>query len=92
MKGQLKQLEDERLALGRDTARWNSEIRKTSAQIRPNETDSPAIARLANLQERIAHNERRINTVLSDIKKISNNLLTQQDVETAMTTFDPIWE
>jgi site-specific DNA recombinase len=47
---------------------------------------------LADLQERIAHNERRINTVLSDIKKISNNLLTQQDVETAMTTFDPIWE
>ena len=31
MKGQLKQLEDERLALGRDTARWNSDIRKTSA-------------------------------------------------------------
>ena len=92
MKGQLRQLEDERLALGRDTARWNSEIRKTSALIRPNETDSPAIARLADLQERIAHNERRINTVLSDIKKISNNLLTQQDVETAMTTFDPIWE
>ena len=85
-------LEDERLALGRDTARWNSEIRKTSALIRPNETDSPAIARLADLQERIAHNERRINTVLSDIRKISNNLLTQQDVETAMTTFDPIWE
>ncbi len=53
----LKQLEDERLALGRDTARWNSEIRKTSALIRPNETDSPAIARLADLQERIAHNE-----------------------------------
>ena len=92
MKGQLKQLEDEQLALGRDTARWNSEIRKTTALIRPNETDSPAIARLADLQERIAHNERRINTVLSDIKKISNNLLTQQDVETAMTTFDPIWE
>ena len=62
------------------------------ALIRPNETDSPAIARLADLQERIAHNERRINTVLSDIKKISNHLLTQQDVETAMTTFDPIWE
>lgn len=92
MKGQLKQLEDERLALGRDTARWNSEIRKTTALIRPNETDSPAIARLADLQERIAHNERRINIVLSEIEKINNNLLTQQDVETAMTTFDPIWE
>ncbi len=92
MKGQLKQLEDERFALGRDTARWNSEIRKTSALIRPNETDSPAIARLADLQERIANNERRINTVLSEIKKICNNLLTQQDVETAMTTFDPIWK
>jgi len=25
MKGQLKQLEDERLALGRDTARWNNQ-------------------------------------------------------------------
>ncbi len=62
MKGQFKQLEDERLALGRDSARWNSEIRKTSALIRPNETDSPAIARLADLQERIAHNERQIST------------------------------
>jgi hypothetical protein len=47
MKRQLRQLEDERLALGRDTARWNSDIRKTSALISPNETDSPAIARLA---------------------------------------------
>jgi site-specific DNA recombinase len=75
-----------------NTARWNSEICKSSALIRPNETLSPAIARLADLQERIAHNERRINTVLSDFKKTSNNLLTQQDVETAMTTFDPIWE
>jgi len=92
MMGQLKQLEDERLALGRDTARWNSEIRKTTALIRPNKTDSPTTAKLADLQERVAHNERRLNTVLSEIKKISNNLLTQQDVETAMTTFDPIWE
>jgi len=31
MNGQLKQLEDERLALGRDTSSWNSEIRKTTA-------------------------------------------------------------
>ncbi len=92
MKGQLKQLEDERLALGRDTARWNSELRKTTALIRPNDTDSPAIARLADLQERIVHNERRLNAVLSEIGKISNHLLTQQDVETAMTTFDPIWD
>ena len=30
--------------------------------------------------------------MLSDIKKISNSLLTPQDVETAMTTFDSIWE
>lgn len=76
MKGRLKQLEDERLALGRDTARWSSRIRKTSALIRPSETDRPAIARLAGLQERLAHNERPLNTVLSDIKKISKNLLT----------------
>lgn len=92
MKGQLKQLDDERLALDRDTARWNSEIRKTTALIRPKETDSPAIARLADLHERVSHNERRLNAVLSELQKISNNLLTQQDVETAMTTFDPIWE
>lgn len=92
MKNQLKQLEDEKLALGRDMARWNSEIRKTSALIRPNETDSPAIARLADIQERVAHNERRLNTVQGDIQKLSNNLLTQQDAETALTSFDPIWE
>lgn len=27
---------------------------------------------------------------ISDIQKINNNLLAQQDVETAMTTFNPI--
>jgi len=92
MQAQLKQLDDERLALGRDTARWNSEIRKTSTLIRPHETDSPAITKLADLQERVAHNERRLKDVLSEIKKIGNSLISQQDVETALTNFDPIWE
>jgi site-specific DNA recombinase len=92
MQAQLKQLDDERLALGRDTARWNSEIRKTSTLIRPHETDSPAITKLADLQERVAHNERRLKDVLSEIKQIGNSLISQQDVETALTSFDPIWE
>jgi site-specific DNA recombinase len=92
MQDQLKQLEGERLALGRDTARWNSEIRKTSTLIRPHETDSPAITKLADLQERVAHNERRLKDVLSEIKQIGNSLISQQDAETVMTSFDPIWE
>jgi hypothetical protein len=67
------------------------EIRKTSALIPPNETDSSAIVRLPDLQQRIALNERRINTFICEIKKISN-LLTRRDFETAMTTSDPICE
>jgi site-specific DNA recombinase len=91
MQAQLKQLDDERLALGRDTARWNSEIRKTSALIRPHETDTPAITKLADLQERVAPNERRLKDVLGEITKIGNSLISQHDVETALTSFEPIW-
>ena len=75
----LKDLEGEKFSLERDMARWLAEIHKTTPLIRPNETDSPAVARLADLQERVRHIESRMTTIRNEIHQITKSLLSQQE-------------
>ena len=88
----LKELEGEKFSLERDMARWLAEIHKTTPLIRPNETDSPAVARLADLQERVRHIESRMTTIRNEIHQITKGLLSQQEAEVAMFSFDAVWE
>ena len=59
---------------------------------RPNESDSPAVARLADLQERVRHIESRMTTIRNEIHQITKGLLSQQEAEVAMFSFDAVWE
>ena len=88
----LKELEGEKFSLERDMARWLAEIHKTTPLIRPSETDSPAVARLADLQERVRHIETRMTTIRNEIHQITKGLLSQQEAEVAMFSFDAVWE
>ncbi len=88
----LKELEGEKFSLERDMARWLAEIHKTTPLIRPNETDSPTVARLADLQERVRHIESRMTTIRNEIHQITKGLLSQQEAEVAMFSFDAVWE
>lgn len=88
----LQQLNEERVTLERDTSRWSNEIFKTTAMIAPNETDSPAVARLADLQERIQHNERRMLAIDKELAEIDTSTGNHLELESAVLSFDPIWE
>lgn len=75
-----------------DIARWNSEIFKMTPQIATSESDSPAVARLADLQERIQHNERRMLAIDKELAEVNTNTSDAPAIESAVLSFDPIWE
>ncbi len=69
----LLQLKEERVTLERDSTRWSKEIFKMTSQIATSETNSPAVARLADLQERIQHNERRMLAIDKELAEVDTN-------------------
>ncbi|MCX7429089.1 MAG: recombinase family protein [Planctomycetia bacterium] len=61
------ELETEHRGLERELGRWNSEVRDLLDQIAPNDGNTPATARLADLQERIRVSERRATEVREQV-------------------------
>jgi len=67
------ELEAERRGLERELGKWNGEVRQLLDQIAPNDANTPATARLADLQERIRGTEhlctcfRRISTAAASV-------------------------
>jgi len=88
----LQELRDERIILERDTSRWSNEIFKTSSKIKPNETDSPAVARLADLNERVHQNERRMLAIDKELAEIDTSTQNHVEIESSILSFEPIWE
>ncbi len=88
----LTQLEVEQRGLERDLAQWGEEVRELVAAIAPNDSDSPSIARLADLQERVRGAERRATEIREQIVALSGSLIDEQDVAKAMSVFDPVWD
>ena len=88
---ELAALEAERAGLERELARWNADVRDVVAQVGPSDADSPAVARLADLQERIRGAERRATEVREQIHAISAKSVNHQEVAAALARFDPVW-
>jgi site-specific DNA recombinase len=85
-------LETEGRALERDLARWHGELHQLSCQLRPGEDNGSLVARLADLQERIATVEGRVQKVRDQIKSAYAGLLDEDQAATALALFDPVWE
>jgi site-specific DNA recombinase len=84
-------LEAEGRALEKDLARWQGELHKLSCQLRPGEDNGPLVARLADLQERIATVEGRVQKVRAQIQGAYQDLLDEDQAATALSLFDPVW-
>lgn len=63
-----------------------------TSQIAASETNSPAVARLADLQERIQHNGRRMLAIDKELAEVDTNTSDAPAIESAVLSFDPIWE
>jgi site-specific DNA recombinase len=89
---QVASLDGERGGLERELARWEEDVRKLVPQIAPDDEDTPAMARLADLQERIRGAERRVTEIRERTLAINRNIVTHEDVASAVAAFDPVWE
>ena len=85
-------LDAERRGLQRDLAHWNDEVRELLEQIAPNDMDTPATSRLADLQERIRGVERRATEVQEQLLALSRGVVDEAEVGKAMAKFDPVWD
>jgi len=87
----LNELESELNALERDLGHWNTDVRKLTVNGSLDETD-PAMARLADLQERIRVGEFRVNKVRDAIGALEKGQVSREEVAQALAAFDPVWE
>jgi site-specific DNA recombinase len=83
----LKELEAEQRGLERDLARWNGEVRGLIGDHSPS-----AMARLADLNERITTAQKRASELAAEITSLESNAIYEADVEKALAAFDPLWE
>jgi site-specific DNA recombinase len=88
---ELAALEAERASLERELARWSAEVRDVVAHVGPSDADSPAVARLADLQDRIRGAERRATEVREQMHAIRARSVDQQEVAQALARLDPVW-
>jgi site-specific DNA recombinase len=84
--------EAELRGLQRDLVDWNGEVRRLLEQIAPDDTDTPATARLADLQERIRGAERRATETRQQAIALSRSTVDESEVAAVMAKFDPIWD
>ena len=89
---QLAAFDTERRGLERELSQWNSEVRKLVQQIEPDNTDTPATARLADLQERIRGSERRATEVREQMLGLSRSIINEDELANTMAMFDPVWD
>jgi len=87
---QITQWEAERRSLEQEVAPWRGEVRKLLEYMQPGEAGTPAISRLADLQERIGNAERRITAIGEHLITLEREL-ADTDVS-ARAIFDPLWD
>jgi site-specific DNA recombinase len=91
-RARVAELEAERQGLERELQRWNGEVRKLVEQIAPDDRNTPAVSRLADLQERIRTAERRATEIREQVIALSRALVDEREVARALSVFDPVWD
>jgi site-specific DNA recombinase len=86
------ELEAERHSLERELQRWNGEVRKLVELITPDDRNTPAVSRLADLQERIRDAERRATEINEQMIALGQEMVDEREIALALSAFDPVWE
>jgi site-specific DNA recombinase len=84
-------LETELRGLKRDLGQWNSEVRKLVKQTALG-TDTLAVSKLADLQERIRNAERRTTDINEQLIAVGQGMVDEHEITLAMSAFDPVWD
>ncbi len=88
----LTELDSEHRILIRDLGRWHAEIAKLGAESNGSELDSPAVARLADLTDRVRLAEQRRTAIGDERDQLRQSALEETVVEPTMKEFGGLWE
>ncbi|MCO6438158.1 MAG: recombinase family protein [Phycisphaerae bacterium] len=87
----LEELQAERRRLERELAKHGAEVRKLIDHVgAPGE--SPAAARLADMQGRIRATEQRATEVREQIVAVNSRVVDENELARALSMFDPVWD
>jgi site-specific DNA recombinase len=87
----VEELTSERHGLERSIEGWHAEIHALVAAGAVN-GGTPDIARMADLQERIRLAERRTTEIHEEIHALEGARVSEDEVRSALSAFDPVWE
>jgi site-specific DNA recombinase len=85
------ELDAERTALERDLLRGQGELRKLLAEVHVGDTNGRLVSRLAEMQERIGHLERRITRLRGQLETLQQERLDEDEAGRALAGLDPAW-
>lgn len=89
----VSELQAEQDSLQRALKRHDTEIRKLVCQLpHDTETENPATARLADLQDRIQVAERRTTEIREEAVALNRGMVDEKELASALAAFDPAWE
>jgi site-specific DNA recombinase len=92
-KKQFDELERERRILELELKRYHNELHQIIGSGTSNDSsDSPATNRLADLQEQISNTEQQLTRIREEIIRLNQQTINEQELTTALSLFDPIWE
>jgi site-specific DNA recombinase len=77
--------------LERELADHHRELQKLAQRPNPHD-DELALARFADVQERIRSVERRLSEVRNETERLRGDLIHEADVVRALAEFEPVWE
>jgi site-specific DNA recombinase len=84
------EVESELRGLEREAGRWNGELRTLAAQAAFG--DGVVAARLADLHDRIRAAEQRATILREEETALARDRIDTDAVESALSTFEPVWE
>ncbi len=85
-------LEAEERGLAQNLKSWHADVRRISERLRPGEGNGAIMGgRLADLHERIGHDEDRVMRVRDEIKAATKQIVGEDEATRALAAFDPVW-
>ena len=85
----LKELQQQQKQYEKQLARDHAEIKRIAAMAQPNE---PTLARLAELNERIAQSELELHQLHIRISQLASSQLADAEIKAAFSDFDTLWK
>jgi site-specific DNA recombinase len=87
----LASLAAEKLQLQRGISKWDADSRTLLSRVAPESADSAALARLADLQERIRTGQSRLSAIELQLEATRRNRSDDELAARALADFDPVW-